>query len=328
MDIQDAIRDEMRGVLSEMAAGKHRNTAEAGAQQQQLHGAIAAATAASSGWGHSTPSRLVAGAGGSGAPAAGDEAGKLQHLRERVAILEDALAKSEADRAAIYARCEQVERALAAANDEKLALLHEYHDASHGSVNDVTAMLQQARADNERLRVSLEEVPRLKEANRELEREAKKLRKLKERALDERAEGVTLSDLHFSNERLSAQLAKLQSPPQAPVFDEGKYRECESAIMAIANDVAQFETRVAHIQQVHALERQQLQDALDRQFHEFSIERAECDRVVGIMSAKLEALVSENTMLKKSAAATVAPQGTTPGMYHTPSSVGRSAARR
>eukprot|EP00331_Platyophrya_macrostoma_P025218 CAMPEP_0176452422 /NCGR_PEP_ID=MMETSP0127-20121128/28530_1 /TAXON_ID=938130 /ORGANISM="Platyophrya macrostoma, Strain WH" /LENGTH=83 /DNA_ID=CAMNT_0017840881 /DNA_START=38 /DNA_END=285 /DNA_ORIENTATION=+ len=80
---------------------------------------------------------------------------RLKLLRDRVAVLEDALAKSETDRAATYLKGDQLQRELQSMQEEKLALMHEYHDASHGPVAEATMMLHAAQEDNQRLRHQL-----------------------------------------------------------------------------------------------------------------------------------------------------------------------------
>jgi predicted nucleic acid-binding Zn-ribbon protein len=230
---------------------------------------------------------------------------RIQLLRDRIVTLEDVLAKSEADRAAVYMKYEQVNRALSAANEEKLALMHEFHDANHGPVAEATMLLTAARDENDRMRHQLTllsekydtEVPALRAKIREQENEIKKLKKYAKQHHDDRYESVTLADLHYSNERLSAQLAKLQVSP-APIFDESKFRECEQSIIALSNEVAALEDQMQRMRTQHSEEKKELLDSLEKQQREFAVERAECDRVIGIMSAKLEGLVSENNLLK------------------------------
>jgi hypothetical protein len=231
---------------------------------------------------------------------------RMQLLRDRITVLEDVLAKSETDRAAVYSKFEQVSHALRTANEEKLALMHEFHDSSHGPVAELTMLLNTAREENDRLRQQLTvisdrydtEVPTLRNKIREMDGEIRKLRKLSKSAKEERYESVTIADLHYSNERLSAQLSKVQAPAVISAQDEAKMRECEQAIQALTSETAALEQKMVSMRRAHEGEVTELRQALERQYNEFSIERAECDKVVGIMGAKLEALIGENQFLK------------------------------
>lgn len=228
-------------------------------------------------------------------------------LKERIALLEDVLAKSEADRASMYSKYEQLSRQLSSLNEEKLALIHEFHDTNHGPLAEMSNLLNSAREENTKLRTQLlqateryeGDVPRMKQRIRELEVENKKMRRqVAHRARDDIVDGVTLADLHYSNERLSAQLAKVQGPPPPPLFDDAKFRECEHAISVLSAEVGNLEGKISRINAAHAKEKHELQSLIEKQYHDFGMERAECDRVVGIMTAKIESLLSENNLMR------------------------------
>lgn len=271
---------------------------------------------------------------------------RLQLLRDRVSMLEDALAKSEADRAATYLKVEQANRQLQAANEEKLAMIHEYHDAHHGPIAEATMLLNAAQEDSQRLRHQLtllsekydSEVPRLRSLVRDQEMELKRLRKVckqsstqlaaRDRSDDRSA--VTLADLQYSNERLSAQLAKLQAPPPAPVFDEAKFRELEQAVLSVTSEMSALEQKMARMKTMHEAEKRELLFTLETQQREFAAEREECDKVVQLMAAKLESLLEENNLLRgvgmtaTSAAASVSGTSTPAAQIRrTPSKMGR-----
>ena len=284
--VQQLIRQEMGSVMAELARTKQ---ARANGQQSSID---------------LIPFQSSASGDKDIASAAVGE--RMQLLRDRITVLEDVLAKSETDRAAVYNKFEQVSRALVSANEEKLALMHEFHDSSHGPVAELTMLLNTAREENDRLRQQLTvisdkydtEVPTLRNKIREMDAEIRKLRKLAKSSKEERYESVTLADLHYSNERLSAQLSKVQAPAVISAQDEAKMRECEQAIQALTNETASLEQKMLTMRKAHEAEANELRQALERQYNEFSIERAECDKVVGIMGAKLESVMNENQFLK------------------------------
>jgi len=231
---------------------------------------------------------------------------RLKLLRDRVAVLEDALAKSETDRAATYLKGDQLQRELQSMQEEKLALMHEYHDASHGPVAEATMMLHAAQEDNQRLRHQLtilsekydEEVPKLRSVVREQELELKRLRKLAKSGRDERQDAAAIAELQYTNERISAQLAKLQAPPPPPVFDEVKFKELEQSVLSLTSELTSLEAKMARTKSLHEAEKRELRLTLETQQREFVVEREECDRVVHMMASKLEALLDENQMLR------------------------------
>lgn len=234
-------------------------------------------------------------------------ADRLTLLKERVVTLEDTLAKSEADRAAAYAKLDQAERALSAAHEEKLALMHEYHDSNHGPVAEATMLLTAAQEDNHRLRHQLtllsekydEDVPGMRQKLREQDAELKKLKKALKTAKDAgQHDAVTLADLHFSNERLSAQLARLQLPNQAPVFDAKTFQELEDAVLSLTNELSAMDASTKKMKRRHDQETKRLQLELEKTQQELAVERRECDKVVQAMMAKLEALMEEVTILR------------------------------
>ena len=144
----------------------------------------------------------------------------------------------------------------------------------------------------------------------ETERTVKQLKKEKKRILAE-TDGVSLADLHYSNERLSAQLTQLQRQQQAQegeskAADANRIAELDMAVRTLTNELTAVEHRVASTNSAHDDERRRLQAKLDSQFRDFSVERAECDAVVQAMGAKLEALnfrldgmQNENSQLKQ-----------------------------
>ena len=235
-------------------------------------------------------------------------ADRLTLLKERVVTLEDTLAKSEADRAAAYAKLDQAERALSAAHEEKLALMHEYHDSNHGPVAEATMLLTAAQEDNHRLRHQLtllsekydDDVPGMRQKIREQDAELKKLKKALKTAKDAgQHDAVTLADLHFSNERLSAQLARLQLPSQAPpVFDAKTFQELEDAVLSLTNELAAMDAATQKMKRRHEHETKRLASEVDKAQQELAIERRECDKVVQAMMAKLETLMEEVTVLR------------------------------
>ena len=242
---------------------------------------------------------------------------QLQILRDRIVTLEDTLSKSEADRAAVYLKLDQMQKAFNTAQEEKTSLLHEMHHSKQASAGEWHSMVTAARDETDKLRRQLAHITEkydadirpLRDKIQEQDQEIKKLKKAVKAAStaandalvterDTKMNCVTLADLHYSNERLSAQLAKVQAPPQSPIFDEEKFKECERSIIALTNELSQLEQKMHQMHGEHEKEKVELQTALDRQYRDFSVERAECDRVVGIMAAKLESLISENNLLK------------------------------
>lgn len=242
---------------------------------------------------------------GSGAamPREGAADERYQLLRERIATLEDVLVKSEADRSAVYAQYAAVVEQLEAERAENTAMLHGMHEATHTQPVDtaeVEALRTEVRALRDDLVASQDQCNMAVARAGELEHTVKSLKKEKKKLLAQ-TDGVNLADLHFSNERLSAQLAQLQSA-QAQREEQSarnaKLGDVEAALAAITDELTAAERRLAVVQANHEQERQRLHNALDKQFQEFSIERAECDTVVGIMGAKIEALTNEVASLK------------------------------
>ena len=267
--IQETIRSEMSQVLAEMASNTRREEEYSSRRQ-----------------------------------AVGRPHDEVQMLKERIGTLEDALAKSEADRSAVYAKHEAAVRALNAANEEKTAILHEYHDntmgieAMHQHRNEIEALKAQMRTMGEQYEQQMQLlVMKLQEKDQHI----KKLKKAT-KSREDKVDGVSLADLHYSNERLSAQLAKLQTPAPA-VYDEHKVAACESAVSTLTTELAALESRMKQQMAQHSAERQNLMERMEANRRDFDIERAECDRVVGMMSAKLEALISENNFLRSQVAA-------------------------
>jgi chromosome segregation ATPase len=272
--MQDVIRQEMQQVLAEMSSNS-RNVDE---------------------------SRRF---GSASIPLAGRPPDEVIILRERVAILEDALSKSEADRSAVYAKYQAAVKALDSANAEKSALMHEYHDTTTGMESalahrqEVESLKTQMRAMGDQYEAH---IAQLQVAYQEKDAQLKKMKK-SVKSREDKVDGVSLADLHYSNERLSAQLAKLQTSTAQPSVDESKVAACEAAVNSLNAELGALEARLKQQVATHAAETQQLQERLEVTRREYDLERAECDRVVAIMSAKLEALVSENNFLRTQVAA-------------------------
>jgi hypothetical protein len=237
---------------------------------------------------------------------------RVQLLKERIATLEDALAKSETDRATTYMKLDNASRELQSAREDRLAMMHEYHDSNHGPVADAVAMLTAAQEDNHRLRHQLtliserydDEVPQLRSVVREQQLEIKRLKKTsksKSAANGKSEAAVTIADLHYSNERLSAQLSKLQAQAAVTargVVDEGKFRELEEAVLSLTNETSALETKMARMKMQHDAEKRELHRALEVTQREFEAERAECDKVVDMMAGKIKALMEQNQILQ------------------------------
>jgi chromosome segregation ATPase len=235
---------------------------------------------------------------------------RVQLLKERIATLEDALAKSETDRATTYMKLDNASRELQSAREDRLAMMHEYHDSNHGPVADAVAMLTAAQEDNHRLRHQLtliserydDEVPQLRSVVREQQLEIKRLKKTsKSSTVNGKSEAVTIADLHYSNERLSAQLSKLQAQAAVTargVVDEGKFRELEEAVLSLTNETSALETKMTRMKMQHDAEKRELHRALEVTQREFEAERAECDKVVDMMAGKIKALMEQNQILQ------------------------------
>lgn len=238
---------------------------------------------------------------------------RVQLLKERIATLEDALAKSETDRATTYMKLDNASRELQNAREDKLAMMHEYHDSNHGPVADAVAMLTAAQEDNHRLRHQLtliserydDEVPQLRSVVREQQLEIKRLKKASKSSssaiANGKSEAVTIADLHYSNERLSAQLAKLQAQAAVTargVVDEGKFRELEEAVLSLTNETSALETKMTRMKMQHEAEKRELHRALEVTQREFEAERAECDKVVEMMAGKIKSLIEQNQVLQ------------------------------
>lgn len=239
---------------------------------------------------------------------------RVQLLKDRIATLEDALAKSETDRATTYMKLDNAARELQHAREEKLAMMHEYHDSNHGPVADAVAMLTAAQEDNHRLRHQLtliserydDEVPQLRSVVREQQLEIKRLKKSSSKSASAsntngRADAVTIADLHYSNERLSAQLAKLQAQAAISargVVDEGKFRELEEAVLSLTNETSALETKMSRMKMQHEAEKRELHRALEVTQREFEAERTECDKVVDMMAGKIKSLLEQNNVLQ------------------------------
>ena len=299
-DLRSAVRNEMRQVLDEMS--------RRGPQPAVTNASIPSENRL---WGDGMPS-----SGGpapasarspqrvGGIPSSAPEE-RIAMMTERITMLEDVLAKSEADRAAVYAKHTAAIEALNAANEEKMSMLHELHDGGRKDAAEFSELLQQSRNENAQLREQIksmegshkEQVASYQKQIEDLEDAIQKLKRRRQAKEQEKLNGVSLADLHYSNERLSAQLAKLQSPAPAKE-DEARIRSLEAEITSLQHEVELLESRMREMQLVHTQERNRLQETLDRQFHEFSVERMECDRVVGIMSAKLETVLQENNILR------------------------------
>jgi hypothetical protein len=286
-DMHQAIKAEMHNVLSEIAQAQgHRSTI--GASPLDALTSEAAAT------------------------------DRLRLLKERIAMLEDTLAKSEMDRATTYMKLEKASHELQIAREEKLAMMHEYHDANHGPVADAVAMLTAAQEDNHRLRHQLtliserydDEVPQLRSVIREQQLEIKRIKKSAKSLTSSnsanqqqngRSDAVTIADLHYSNERLSAQLAKLQAAAAASsrgVVDESKFRELEEAVLTLTNETSTLEAKMSRMKLQHEAEKKELHSALEVTQREFEAERAECDKVVDIMANKIKSLMEQNQALQ------------------------------
>lgn len=270
-------------------------------------------------------SGYTAGSSGStGNPAAGMNASpddRFRALRDRIATLEDVLVKSEADRQAVYERCEAATSALNSLNEEREGLIRALHQATSTGANaveleaaqrEVVSLRQQLSATQERL----EDTTRRAE---EAEKQAKQLKKEKKRILAE-TDGVSLADLHYSNERLSAQLIELQRQQQrqdtdVKARDANRIAELDLAVRTLTTELGVVEQRVVATRDAHESEKRRLQDELDRQYRDFAVERAECDAVVHAMGAKMEtmrlridALTNENATLKQQLAASQPPE--------------------
>lgn len=246
---------------------------------------------------------------------------RVQLLKDRIVTLEDALAKSETDRAATYLKLDRVSRDLQMAREEKLAMMHEYHDAHHGPVADAVNMLTAAQEDNHRLRHQLtliserydDEVPQLRATIREQQLDIKRLKKSAKTSTGGgganqhlnhsglRNEAVSIADLHYSNERLSAQLAKLQAQSSASsrgLVEESKFRELEDAVSSLTNEMSSLEAKMARSKLQHEAEKRELQRLLETTQREFEAERGECDKVVNIMAGKISSLMDQNNALQ------------------------------
>ena len=301
----ERLRGVIRHVLSE-EANRHRAGAVASAGPP-------AHSASEQPMPSATRSGAHSGAAAGMAPAM-DERARMLH--DRVAVLEDVLIKSEADRAAVYERCDAATRALAAAHEERTALIHSLHEAGaqHANAMELEAAQREVIALRDHVdRLCAERDVAARRAE-EAEATAKQLKKEKRRMLAE-TDGVSLADLHYSNERLSAQLTQLQREKQqqdgaARSADAARVLELDMAVRTLTNELAAVEQRVSQAQSAQDEERRRLQDQLDRQFRDFSVERAECDAVVSAMGSKMEAmsfrvdaLLSENASLKSQLAA-------------------------
>uniref|UniRef100_A0A7S1W2C7 Uncharacterized protein n=1 Tax=Neobodo designis TaxID=312471 RepID=A0A7S1W2C7_NEODS len=313
------LRGMIRQVLSEEANKRRADANRIGFAPAEAQGS---SRYASSG---SNPHRADSGAGSP------DD--RFRALRDRVATLEDVLIKSEADRAAVYERCDQATQSLRAAHEERAALIHSLHEAGASSANAVE--LEAAQREVMALRDHVERLEYEKTAAttraEEAERNVKQLKKEKKRILAE-TDGVSLADLHYSNERLSAQLTQLQRQQQAHegqerAADANRIAELDMAVRTLTNELTAVEQRVATSRAAHDDERRRLQEQLDRQFRDFSVERAECDAVVQAMGSKLEALnfrvdhlQSENAQLKQQL---ITAQAQAAALQATHTSVGR-----
>lgn len=234
---------------------------------------------------------------------------QLNILRDRITTLEDALAKSEADRVASASRVETLQQSVRTLRDEKNVMAQEYKESRQVALQELQVMLTAARDESDRLRSQLTtastrgeaEVIPLRERLKEQAAEIKKLKKILRSAATSGSESyrdpaaITIADLHYSNERLSAQLAKVQAPP---LFDDTKFRECERAISSLTNELSNVEARMSQMREDHALEKRRLQQTIDALTNDFGMERAECDKIVETMATKLEALLTENNALK------------------------------
>jgi hypothetical protein len=236
---------------------------------------------------------------------------RFRALRDRIATLEDVLVKSEADRAAVYDRCEKATKAMQASQEERTALIQSLHEAGTNSANAIEmegAQREVLALRDQMMRLQDDKVL-LQRRLDESERSVKALKREKKQLLAE-TDGVSLADLHYSNERLSAQLVQLQRQQQqqdmgTKAAESARIVELDYAVKSLTQELETVERRVATMTAGHDEERRRLQDQLDRQFREFSVERAECDSVVSALATKVEALqfrvealTRDNTLLK------------------------------
>ena len=134
----------------------------------------------------------------------------------------------------------------------------------------------------------------------QLQKQQHEIRKLQKRIQKECPSvcGIGLADLHHSNERLSAQLSRLEVSAAAHE-NAAKVKECEDALESLLNELATVENKLRSQTVQWEGETQQLKQQLVSQQAEFNVERLECDRVVHAMSAKLEELGRENSVLRQ-----------------------------
>lgn len=229
----------------------------------------------------------------------GEVSERLHVLKQRVSVLEDAFAKSELDRNMVYEENQKLKQETQRMMEDRASLLHALHD-----MDEQRQSMQPAldAADRKAMSDRIDALEQDKQASGvridELETTIKRLNRERARILRE-SDGVSVADLHYSNERLSAQLTKLhQLQSRVTSADDNKVASCESAIFAMSSDVQALEQRLTLMQQQHFAEKQALQHQLDKQFQEFSVERVECEKLVGILGAKLEASLSEGVLLR------------------------------
>lgn len=132
-----------------------------------------------------------------------------------------------------------------------------------------------------------------------IQKQQHEIRKLQKRIQKECPSvcGIGLADLQHSNERLSAQLARLEVSAVAHE-NAAKVRECEDAVEQLLRELAAVEDKL-RLQTNHwEGEIQKLRQQISTQQADFNVERLECDRVVHAMSVKLEEMGRENAALR------------------------------
>jgi hypothetical protein len=234
--------------------------------------------------------------------------GGRQQMRARISFLEDALEKSEADRAAVYELCQRLRAEVGTARDEQAYALHERREAAASPDRAAANELLRLRNDALLLQEQLDGDGNHREAQAiriaELEGMVKALRKAVGK---KEQEDVSLAELHYSNERLSSQLSALQKQ-QARDGDAPKLAECEAALAALTDAVGEMEAKMAALRAAHAAEVGALRGNLDAQFGEMSVERAECDRIVSRLGDRVQGLMNENEALRAKATAAARPR--------------------
>ena len=247
------------------------------------------------------------------------------HAQQRILALEDAIAKHQADRAAVKHQLDTLQAALDEALQQKVLLQDDLSrlrrealaassrgggGGDGGSVTGGAAAAAGPSAHDMRLemeRLTRDHSATVTRLNAELAQLRVEHQLVQRTRAQEDAQRAQLEQLQRNNEVLRRDVMRLQQQVASSSGDghvdaltlETKVQSFERTILQLNEELSVVDDRIARVERQNAEEKQRLIQGFDAERLAAQREREECDALVLKMTNELEFLIRENTALKR-----------------------------